>query len=263
MRNLWLINRSYSGKTIPELWYMYTRHGSIFIVFTELCWSLLQGMRIPDEYMRPDLKEKWGGDNVFPPVRKTRSKNYMFEINIKNQIDPVGRKSIANSLSYLTSMLDIDVVVAVSEKRSPHKGEQIQLFSMETYFREDAPFHGAAMDISISPEAAEFLVAHSHQEIPGVQKAMRQHNNALYPRDKRKSKSYFGTDLTGVIREKGTLRFITSGNCACLGQMPEMPEKDEGLYLDSHNLDTSWQQLSMIVGVAETWKWVRDSLGYT
>ena len=34
---------------------------------------------------------------------------------------------------------------------------------METYFREDAPFHGAAMDISISPEAAEFLVAHAEE----------------------------------------------------------------------------------------------------
>ena len=100
---------------------------------------------------------------------------------------------------------------------------------------------------------------HSLEVIPGVFDAMKAHHVAKFPKDKKiDSYGFFG--LSGVIRERGTLSFITNGNCACLGHMPVEKQQDEGLYSESHNMDTPWQQLSMLVAVAATWKWIRTSI---
>ena len=154
------------------------------------------------------------------------------------------------------------VIHEAAQNRNPFREEQLQLFSLETYYTNHTHFHACGMGVSVSPEAAEFLDKYSKSAIPGVHNAMKEHHLAFYPKDKKKGADYFLHDLYGVIREEATLHFVTHGNCACLGRMPEKIRKDGGLYIESHNLDTTWQQLSMLVGVATTWRWVRRSLGY-
>jgi hypothetical protein len=144
------------------------------------------------------------------------------------------------------------------EKRNTSEGEQVQLFSLQTFYNPNGGFHSAGIYFAISPRAAQFLFNHSDKRIPDAFEAMRMHHNSKFPNEKIEE---WSTYLTATIREEGTLHYVTYGDCACLGTMPKVL-KNEGYSLDSHNVDTSWQQLNLIIGLAATWKWVRDSLKY-
>lgn len=259
-----LTERWYNGLTRPELWHMNAKNGAILISFTEKGYEILETMLEKMEgaaHMRPSLSQSWGIEGVFPSV--TKKNDYTLCINIKLQKNDTQRKLVCRSLSSLFDILNYVVSGEAEEKRNPYPKEQVQLFSMNTFYSQTATYHGAGMEVSISPESAKFLIEHSEQSIPGVYEAMKTHHLTKYPKDRRTNFGGFFGGLSGVIREKGTLSFATCGNCACLGHMPIEIQEGQGLYIDSHNLDTSWQQLSMVIGVATTWKWVRDSLGYT
>lgn len=235
--------------------------GDIFITFTDLCWKILQTLPPLQENMLPNIEESWGFGKVFHPVKKDVG-GYTLRIPLVSQVNGADQKNICHSLSNLTEILVFLIQAEAEEKRRPHAGEQVQLFSMNTYYNETMFRHGAGMEVSTSPEAATFLVAHSMTAIPGVHQAMKVHHVAHFPKHKKIKPGDFFGGLTGVIREKGTLDYKTFGDCACLGKMPEDIQENQGLHIESHNLDHSWQQLNMVIGVASTWKWVRSSLGY-
>ncbi len=261
MQNTHLIARWYHGITIPELWYLRAKEGDIFITLTDLCWKILQTLPALQENMLPNIEESWGVGKVFTPVKKSKD-GYTLQIPLASQVNTEAQKDICRSLSTLTEVLVFLIQAEAEEKRQPRAGEQVQLFSMNTYYNEAMPRHGAGMEVSMSPEAATFLVARSMTIIPGVHKAMKVQHAAQFPKHKKIKAGGLFNGLTGVIREKGTLDYKTFGDCACLGKMPEDIQENEGLHIESHNLDHSWQQLNMIIGVATTWEWVRNSLGY-
>lgn len=164
-------------------------------------------------------------------------------------------------MAWFMEILNFLVVPTTGQSTLKIPGNQFQLFSVSTY-NNGGNFHGSALGISISPEAAEFLDKHSESTIPGAHRSMREHNHALYPDDSRQDPVFLRIDLQGVIREHGTISFKTFGNCACLGDAPEKTEKGRGKYATSHNLDRPWQQLSMLVGIATMWRWARTKLAY-
>jgi hypothetical protein len=264
MRNAYLLMPDYYGHIVPELWYLYTRNGSLFFNFTPLCWELLKkdGVRNDVAFEPPSTEKGWGFEGAFRPVKARRDGRFTLVVPINDQVDQKKRENIADSLSFFTAVLDIQILPDACRKGNKKDEEQVQLFSLETIHRNDTHFHAAAADLTVSPVAGTFLLAHSEERIPGARRAMKEHWGALFP-DIRKRKEYMlSTDLSGVVREYGTLSFTSIGNCACMGAMPEKPQPGHGMYIDSHNLDTSWQQLNMLAGIAAMWRWVRKSLNY-
>lgn len=268
MKNIYLIYQAQRGYVLPELWYLQTRDDDLYFVFTKLCWEIIQKIDIPGwEYEKPSLKSRWGVHEGFSPVKKEAGL-YVLRISLMEQVgDGVTgtQEALASSLAVLTEVLNIFVVEQTKQKRQPKDREQLQLFSLQTYHTSDeALMHGSGMTVSISPEAASFLLQQSPRAIPGAHEAMKNHHLARYPAYKNKER--LSADLTGVVREKGVLHFVTWGsNCACLGSNGHESQesgKGKGLFIDSHNINTPWQQLSMLIAIGVTWKWVRTSLGY-
>lgn len=258
-----LMNPAYDKETVPELWHMYARSGTLFFNFSPLCWKFLQELELRFPFMKPSTQGAWGFENVLAPARIRKNGWYTVILPVADQVNDKKRNHIADSLAFLSCVLDILILDKGTVKEEQAQGKQLQLFSFESMYRPDAPFHGAALNVTISAKAADFLEANAMKEIPGVHRAMKDHYFAKYPKErKKKDRLHLATELRGVIREYGMVRFTTpEGNCACLGNMPEKRDGC-GFEIDSHNLDYSWQQLSMLVGIATMWRWVRRSLNY-
>jgi hypothetical protein len=263
VQNTHLIARWNNRLTVPELYYIRTtKSGVIKIFLTQLCWTTLQrlfhGKDVPDQI--PSLEECWGVDKVLNPIKK-QGEHYVLTIGAAVQKNEIGRKNVCKSLSGFFRIINYVVLFEVEEERQPRDDERLQLLCVDTYWGEEAMNHSYGMGVSMSPETALFLIRHSQEEIPGVRKAMLIHHKVLYPEihKERNPRSFMGW-FTGVIRELGTISFITMGDCACLGQMPKETQLDEGLYADSHNLDNPGQQLNMIVGISIMWEWVQTAL---
>lgn len=250
---------------IPEYLFMETKEGSLVITFIEKYFHKIilffekNVINKDFQYYVPSVGNSWGCDNIFPPVTKTID-GYSFVIDIASQIDNEKRRSVSNSLSNFLMLMQIFSSKEMTEERDVLEGEQTQLFSLQTFYNPGGGFHSAGINFSVSPKSAKFLQDYSDKKIPSAFNAMRLHHQSKFPEDKIEE---WSTYLTGTIREQGALHYVTYGNCACLGTMPKVLGKNEGYCLDSHNVDTSWQQLNLVAGLASTWKWVRDSLRYT
>jgi hypothetical protein len=69
-----------------------------------------------------------------------------------------------------------------------------------------------------------------------------------------KNKSIFYSGMFGVVakvRDSGVPHFSVPGNCACLGENPDTFSYSRGI--DSHNLDSTLQQMTMLVAVVTFW----------
>lgn len=241
---------------------MYARSGTLFISFTALCIQELNQLQLRKEleFKLPSTKTRWGFEEGFLPLRARRNGDFTLVIPVSEQVETESRLCISKSLSRLTTLLNVFVTGEARQQREHIKKNQFQLFSVETY--SNPGYHGSCIILSISPEAAWLLDKHSQTAIPGVHRAMREHNCAKFPEDKKRDPIFLRMDLQGVIREHGTVSFKTPGNCACLGEAPEPTQEGRGKYATSHNLDSPWQQLSMLVGIATMWRWVRTELDY-
>ncbi len=57
--------------------------------------------------------------------------------------------------------------------------------------------------------------------------------------------------VTALVRDCGVPSFSVPGNCACLGENPDTFRYDRDMH--SHNLDTSLQQITMLVTLISFW----------
>lgn len=135
-----------------------------------------------------------------------------------------------------------------------------QLFVVETFVaREPGQPHGAGLGLSLSPVARKFLETLGEGVcIDKAVSAMVNHHWNSFTRGKPKPQVWYG-DFVVRLRKHGVLHLNTRGNCACLGTMPR-DFGDRGYYLSSHNVDTVFQQFSLLVGIASIWQMVRNGV---
>lgn len=135
-----------------------------------------------------------------------------------------------------------------------------QLFVVETFVaREPGQFHGAGLELSLSPLARKYLEGlGSHIELEMAMEAMKEHFFMPDVDGQIHRKSWHG-DFVVRLREHGVLHMNTRGNCACLSTMPR-DFGDRGCCLSSHNVDTVNQQFNLLVGIASVWQMVRGGI---
>lgn len=269
MQNTHLISYWYHGIIVPEFWRLETDSlGSLEFIFSKSCIDIFEHCRIDAtdnefENPLPSSESRWGYKKCMPPLSNSGDE-FRLSIPTTLQVTDSKRRLICLSISDMLDILNFNVQSKLEEKRGVKEKEKVQLFSIDTVCvdqsKEYSGFSNWGLNVSISPQAADFLETNSLKSIPGAFEAMKAHHVAKFPKDKKTSmQGFFGT-LSAGIREKGTLSYQTCGNCACLGYMPVDRQVGEGLYIESHNIDNSWQQLNLLIGVAATWQWVRRSL---
>ncbi len=137
---------------------------------------------------------------------------------------------------------------------------QPQLIAFDCWCSEGA----APIAVGFSPLARKLLVRHWKEGGPllNVQQKMttcHERLSATRKRDafrvikdsKRPFPKLFGNATAGIRKEEGTPSFTVPGNCACLGANPDRFKLDGDI--DSHNMDTPLQLLTMMTGVVSFW----------
>ncbi len=165
----------------------------------------------------------------------------------------------------LTIQLILFVLRVIIDKVSKEKVENVscpQLFVVETYIGSpDQHFHAAGLELTLSSFARVFLEKMgTNVRLDGAMKAMLCHSNSFCQRETGSTSSYLKHSFSVYTRTNGVLHMNTEGNCACMGTMPRNFSENEGCYLHSHNVDTIYQQFSLLVGIAYIWQMVRDGL---
>lgn len=128
-----------------------------------------------------------------------------------------------------------------------------QLFEIETYVG-NGGYHSGGFNVYFTSTLVEILNQHSNHDLLFAKKAMIHHYvcNLRY----KSEINLWSEQFRAHIRQLGTLDYRTTGDCACLGAMPDADNFVEGLKLDTHNVDTLWQQFNLLVGVARTVNWL-------
>jgi hypothetical protein len=151
------------------------------------------------------------------------------------------------------------ILSEVNEKKIDH-GNDLQLFVLETYLGNYGDFHAAGLEITFSPSARVFLEKMGNNiRLDKAVQGMVDHHYKSYPEES-SSGSYLRHSFDARIRTNGVLHINTLGNCACLGTMPRDFDQTEGYRLASHNVDTIYQQFSLLVAIASVWQMLRDGL---
>jgi hypothetical protein len=90
-----------------------------------------------------------------------------------------------------------------------------------------------------------------------VVQAMRQTWASVSPRS-----AGLATECRGLISREGTFFLTCLGNACSVGVAPHgTTDTDESAWLSSHNLDSAWQQLTLLAGLAMLCEWVRNERG--
>ena len=139
--------------------------------------------------------------------------------------------------------------------------ESSQLMAISTNYSE-GDWHSAPISVGFSQRACE-LLSEKYKEHEGVNVCEDVMNN-IYLHLSSKTKREFdkGTSsferysggfvgISASVRNGGVPHFIVPGNCACLGANPDRFKYDRDL--DSHNMDSSLQQMAMLAGVVTFW----------
>ena len=241
------------GVPVPEIYHLSMEDGQLIITFTELGWiqanTFLNNSNnlLQETSFIPPSEPVWGCGGVF----HTTKINTEYRVSIPDTKNKKKQNLISKSMTVFTTMemLMIDGVHGSSSLDNP------QLFSLNTIYR-PSEYAGASLSLTISPYVVEVLkTLPENSHLPGVRAFMKDHIVAL---DGKRNARLFEEDIQAFIRTDCTLRFVTAGNCACMGQMPEEVKSNVGLYIDSHNVDSPQQQINLIVGIAALWQWVRE-----
>lgn len=132
-----------------------------------------------------------------------------------------------------------------------------QLFLPATYIADPMVPGGYGIEVTVSPQARKILADHLTTDLTQGSHMMRRHMESIYGEDELTGFSDY--DFSIFVRESGMLNFKTLGNCACLGG-PPVRDVGAGYCLSSHNVDTSHQQMNLLVGVVYVWQAVRETL---
>lgn len=281
-----LIRPSINGKTYTGLasiyWLKYYKE-YLQIHMTHECWGCVLDYfskwtpekileYFGDTFIVPTIDKETCGFNGCVRVEKGENVTIFFPIT-QNTIAPdtkeVPHGGYRKHGFMLSVMLDHINYLLNSHLQKNHlvkeclSNEIPQLFGVNTIANpKEQGYHSASLFLSVSVPATQFLLKQSKFiGVPHGGKNMLEHYLAMYPEEKKSDNHwYLSTTLVAGIREHATLHFKTSGNCACMGDMPKERRADRGMEISSHNVDTIQQQFNLLVGIATLWDWVREEI---
>lgn len=262
------------GKRLPEVYHL-GFSGTHFQVFLPLVYWLkfvnLTGAethyasRHGQEYIHPSI---FGGSfGEHGCARVSKSLDGLVCVEVPAFVDR------SNTMEYAVQMRDLGSTLAnifFALEHLLHKEDEqnvevkqespSQLFVVETFLsREPTQFHGAGLELSLSPLARKYLESLGNGVLLNdAVVSMGEHYCDLSTSDDGKTRLFRGS-MEVRIRTNGVLHMHTVGNCACLGTMPR-DFGDKGYCLSSHNVDTVSQQFNLLVGIASVWQMVREGL---
>lgn len=167
------------------------------------------------------------------------------------------------SISTISSILFILTYILFDQEQTPvsdellPKGVMPQLFCLSVYLGEYSRPGSYGINFTVSPRARLYLGKIDGESLARGPRLMREHYERFYSPDA--SVHFSDFDFILGLRRENVLTFKTLGNCACLGSSPPSDPK-EGYSTSSHNVDTTYQQTNLLVGVAYVWQVVRDGI---
>ena len=184
-----------------------------------------------------------------------------FSIQKKGVIDWNGLGICAEQVSLLLELLNFCVP----------EGEQVldfclsndvQLVAIDAYHRKDGGYHANGMRVRFSERARSLLQKEYGEgvDLPSCKVCAGEVYGKLSSETKKEfnrmrsdcANRYGGAfGVRAMVRKKGVPDFAVPGNCACLGANPDNFQYSGEI--DSHNLDTSLQQMAMLAAVVTFW----------
>lgn len=161
--------------------------------------------------------------------------------------------STAANLDWLLDFLYTATPAPADENTVP------QLFAVDPYISIEPRIGGCGVTVTVGRYAAALLDALPEQtDFPRARELI----NELW--------RYHGVRLTRGTeymrahtrdrKSKSVLSVSAAGNCNCLGINPDERMPGEGYDMPSHNTDSPTDQLSLLMGIAEIWKELREKL---
>lgn len=165
-------------------------------------------------------------------------------------------RTYAETLEFILDILFVLLAESEDRKEIAETGYS-QLFVLGTYVLEAGKIHGAPLALSVSNIARKYLenLGEGVRFLVAIQ-AMSQHAHGFW----KDTDISYSSNFNVQVRTRGVLGMFTSGDCACLGTAPENFSDQEGCYLTSHNVDTVFQQLNLLIGIAYVWQLVRNGV---
>lgn len=157
----------------------------------------------------------------------------------------------------------INIYLEPKESSEPFfLSDKPQLMAVATSYSKEREMHACPMEVGFS-ESATILLNQKYQKVTSVDVAA--HEAArVYLRLSAKSKKEFEKEMKylkhsqsgmfgviAMVRDSGVPQFSVPGNCACLGENPDRFRDSRDMC--SHNLDSTLQQMTMLVAVVTFW----------
>ena len=261
------------GEKIPEV-YHFGFNGTHFQFFLqESYWKLFVeiageetyfALRQESSYLAPTTRTAIFGFQGCAKVNFTLDENVCIEVPsfLTSQDDQNSRNVIHYAMTIKMILLILRFILDKVNEEEKVAIFNSQLFTLETYLGPpEQHFHGAGLELTLSPSARVFLEKLGDNVcIDGARDSMSNHYNIFYGEKAIHSSSSMRYSFRVNTRTNGILHLNTIGDCACIGAMPKDFTEVEGCHLHSHNVDTTYQQFNLLVGIAYIWQMVRNGL---
>lgn len=137
-----------------------------------------------------------------------------------------------------------------------------QLMAIATQYSKDRDMHACPMEVGFSEKIAQLLkekfekqttVDVAINEGGSVYLKLTEKTKRSFAKEKKYLKRHYGgmSRVVAYVRDSGVPQFSVPGNCACLGANPDSFQDERDMY--SHNLDSTLQQMTMLVAVVTFW----------
>lgn len=262
-----------AGRIYPELYHVGCTGAHLQIFLSRENWSRYVGTvgagspyakKQDSSFVPPQRKGGSFGFGGYAEAHEVLDGMMCIEVPIFSEKEDGGRtpememciRTISSILFVLSYFLfDLDQKPELNQPLP--QGVLPQLFSLSIYLGEYSRPGSYGVELTVSPRARLYLGRVGNTPLSRGARLMREHYEHLYARvtDFRLDDSEFALGL----RRENVLSFKTPGNCACLGVQPP-GDPNAGYSLSSHNIDTSFQQTNLLVGIAFVWQMVRDGV---
>lgn len=140
--------------------------------------------------------------------------------------------------------------------------DEPQLVLIGTGYSRERDMHACPMEVGFS-ETISQLLAKKYQTETVIEESVREaflvylklssQTKRGFDKEIKQLVRYPGGmfDVTVKVRDSGVPQFAVPGNCACLGENPDEFRYSRDMH--SHNLDSTLQQMTMLVAVVNFW----------
>ena len=140
--------------------------------------------------------------------------------------------------------------------------DEPQLVLIGTGYSKERDMHACPMEVGFSETISQLLAKKYQTETHSKESAreaflvylkLSSRTKRAFDKEEKELGRYsagmFG--VTAYVRDSGVPQFSVPGNCACLGENPDTFRYSRDMH--SHNLDTTLQQMTMLVAVVTFW----------